>query len=210
MEKISNNNSNKKFSILKNVFNKDFVISAIIPVVIFSIFDKYGMTLNGIIFSGVWSIGVVVISFINNHEINALAAMSGIFSGIGLIGTIISKNPAFYLISPIVKDMLIALTFFGSLFFKKSLIEIIVEQSFFKNAPEEAKNISKHKSAWRILTITWGILNISQAVLRIILLNFVSMASYYAISTSYDNISTPIMIAISIMFPKWYWVKKNK
>lgn len=209
MEKLSNNVSKKKFSLLKNIFNKDFVISAIIPVIIFSAFDKYGMTLNGIMLSGIWSVAVVCINFVKEHKFNALAAMSAIFSGIGLIGTIISKDPTFYLVSPIIKDILCAIVFFGSLFLKKTLVEIIVEQSFLKNAPTELKKQLKYKIIWRILTIAWGFLNVSQVVLRIVLLYSVSMTSYYAISTSYDNISGPIMIAFSIMFPSWY-LKNNK
>jgi intracellular septation protein A len=205
MERLCNNNSNQKVSLLKNIFNKDFVISAIIPVIIFSVFDKYNMTFIGIILSGVWSIGVVLINFIKEHKVNALATMSAVFSGIGIIGTIISKNPSFYFVSPIIQDILIALTFFGSLFCKKTLIQIIVEQSYLKNVSEEFKKQPKYKSAWRIITIAWGILNISQAMLRIILLDTVSMSSYYAISTIYGNISGPILLAFSIMFPKWYW-----
>ena len=210
MEQSSNENSlNKKYSVLKNMFNKDFVVSAIIPIIIFSIFDKMEMTLNGIILSGVWSIGVVIINFIKEHKINALAVMGASFAGIGVIGTVISKNPTFYLVSPIIKDILIALIFFGSLFLKKSLIQIIVEQSYLKNVPEDFKKQPKYKAAWRIVTIAWGILNVSQAVLRTVLLYSVSMSTYYATSTVYDNISTPLLLAFSILFPKWYW-KKTK
>lgn len=42
MGQVQNNNK----SVLKNVFNKDFIISAIIPILIFTVFDKYGMTLK--------------------------------------------------------------------------------------------------------------------------------------------------------------------
>ncbi|SFD03317.1 VC0807 family protein [Clostridium uliginosum] len=205
MGKSSNNNLNGNHSIIKNIFNKEFVVSAIIPIIIFSIFNNLKMPFNGIILSGLWSMGVVLINFIKEHKINALAAMAGIFSGIGLIGTIISKNPTFYLVAPIIQDILCALIFFGSLFFERSLIQIIVEQSYLKNVPEEFKRKPKYKSAWRILTSAWGLLNISQAVLRIILLYSVSMNSYYAISTVYSNVSTPLLLAVSITFPKWYW-----
>lgn len=205
MEKMSNNNSNKKYAVLKNIFNKDFVISAIIPIIIFSVLDHQGMTLNGIILSGVWSIGVVCINFIKEHKINALASISASISVIGLAGTIISKNATFYLISPIIQDILLALMFFGSLFFERSLIQVIVEQSYLKNVSEDLKKQPKYKKAWRIITIAWAILNISQAAVRIILLYTVSMSSYYAISTVYSNISTPVLIAFSIMFPGWYW-----
>lgn len=68
----------------------DFVVSAIIPIIIFSIFDKMEMTLNGIILSGVWSTGVVLINFMKEHKINALAAMGASFAGVGVIGTVIA------------------------------------------------------------------------------------------------------------------------
>lgn len=204
MKKSSTNNS-----IIKTVFNRDFVISAIIPVIIFYVFDKLNMTLNGIILSGVWSIGVVVFYFIKDHKINALATIAGVLSAIGLICTVVSKNPTFYLISPIVQDFLIAIIFFGSLFLERSLIQIIVEQTYLKNVSEELREKPKYKSAWRILTIAWGILNISQAIVRIVLLHSVAISSYYTLSTLYSNISTPLLIAISITFPKWYWNRKN-
>ena len=209
MEKLSNNDLNKKYSVLKNVFNKDFVVSAIIPIIIFSVFDKMEMTLNGIILSGVWSIGVVLINFMKEHKINTLAAMGAIFAGIGVIGTVISKNPTFYLVSPIIQDILVAIIFFGSLFFERSLIQVIVEQSYLKNVSKERKKQYEYKKVWRIITAAAAILTISQAALRIILLYTVSMSSYYAISTVYGNISTPIFIAFAIMFPKWYW-KRTK
>lgn len=209
MERPSQDNSSKNYSVLKNIFNKDFVISAVIPIIIFSIFDRYGMTFEGIVLSGGWSIGVVLINYIKDRELNALATMSAVFAGSGLIGTIISKNPSFYLISPIVQDILYAAMFFGSLLFKKSLIQIIVEQSYLKNAPEEVKNRPQLIKAWRILSIAWGCLNISQAALRIILLYSVSVSAYYVVSTAYGNISSPLMIAFSIMFPKWYWKRRK-
>jgi intracellular septation protein A len=209
MEKLSNNNSNEKQSILKIILNRDFVVSAIIPIIIVTLFNKYNMIFDGIVICGLWCIGVVLINFIKERKINALAAMAGTFSAVGLIGTIISKNPTFYLVSPIVQDILCALLFFGSLFFERSLLQIIVEQSYLKNVPEDFKRTEKYKSAWRILTCAWGILNLSQAALRAILLHSVSMGSYYAISTVYSNVSVPVLIAISITFPKWYWNREK-
>lgn len=198
----------KNHSILNKVFNKDFVISAIVPIIIFSVFDKMGMTIKGIILSGIWSIGVVVINFIKEHEINALASMAAVFSGIGLIGTIISKNPTFYFVSPIAQNILFATVLFGSLCFKRPLIQIIAEQSYLKNAPKEFKERPKYKTNWEILTTAWGILNVSEAVLRSILLYTVSMNSYYAISTVYSNISNSILLVFCILFSKWYLKRK--
>lgn len=209
MEGPSKENPSKKYSVLKNIFNKDFVISAIIPIIIFSILDRNGMTFEGIVLSGGWSIGVVLINYIKDHELNALATISAAFAGVGLIGTVISKNPTFYLIAPIVQDILLAAMFFGSLFFKRSLIQIIIEQSYLKNDSGKIKNSQKFKLTCRFLSIAWGVLTVSQAAVRIVLLHSVSVSIYYTISTAYGNISTPLMIAFSIMFPKWYYKRKS-
>lgn len=183
------------------------MISAIIPIIIFSGFDKIGMTLNGIILSGVWSIGIVVLNFMKERKLNALAVMGGAFSAIGVVGTVISNNLTFYLIAQIIQDILFAIIFLGSLLSKKSLVQIIAEQSYLKNVSEEFKKQPKYVAAWRIVTISWAILNISQAIVRTILLFTVSIGSYYAISTIYCNISSPALITFSILFPRWYWKK---
>ena len=212
MNEPTSNHLNGKQSVLKNIFNRDFIVSAIIPIIIFAAFDNFKMTLLGIILSGVWCLGVVLINYIIERKINALAVIAGTFSAVGLIGTVISRDPTFYLVAPIVQDILGALIFFGSLFFERSLIQVIVEQSYLKNVPEDFKQTSRYKSAWRILTCAWGIMNISQAVVKIALLASVSMSSYYAISMVYGSIATPLLLAVSMTFPKWYWnrEKKNK
>ncbi|MBC3888599.1 hypothetical protein GH810_09790 [Acetobacterium paludosum] len=210
MNEPSGNLLNGKQSVLKNIFNRDFVVSAIIPIIIFAAFDNFKMTLLGIILSGSWCLGVVLISYIIERKMNALAIIAGTFSAVGLIGTVISRDPTFYLVAPIVQDFLGAFVFFGSLFFERSLIQVIVEQSYLKNVSEDFRKNPKYKSAWRILTCAWGILNISQAVVRIALLVSVSMSSYYAISMVYNSIATPLLLVVSMTFPKWYWNRGKK
>ncbi|WP_234123991.1 septation protein IspZ [Clostridium hydrogenum] len=208
MEKLYS--SNKKGSLLKVVLNKDFVISAIIPIILFVGFDKLKMTLTGIVLSALWSIGVIFMGFVKERRINALAAFAGIFAIIGLVGTLISKNTSFYFIAPIIQDILLAIVFFASLLFKRSLVQVIAEQVYLKNVPEEIKRNPRYKSAWRILTAAWGLLNVAQALGRVILLNSMSKSSYYTISTTYSNISTSLLIVACIVFPKWYFAREKK
>lgn len=198
------NTSKINGSILKNVLNKDFIVSAIIPVLICLLFNKFKMDAKGIILAGIWSIGVVIFNYIKNREINVLAVITAIFSGIGLIGTIISKNPNIYLLAPIVRDVIYALIFFLSILVKRPLIQIIAEQIYLKNVPEEIKKKKSYRSVWVILTAAWGFLNLSQAIVGVILLHYMSISSYFAIITLYSNISSPLLLAFSIAFPKWY------
>jgi len=205
MEEIENQRNPGKYSMLKNIFNHEFVISAIVPLIIFYIFVHLNMKLTGIVLSGCWCIVVVVIKLIREHKVNVIALLAGIFSAVGLVGTVISRNPAFYLVAPIVSDILWALIFFGSLFTPRPLIQVIVEDSHIGLFSEELRRTRKYKSAWQILTAAWGVLNVTQAVLRSILLYKVSMELYYTISTIYGNISSPLLLVFSYAFPKWYW-----
>ncbi|HBF39747.1 MAG TPA: hypothetical protein DDW50_20840 [Firmicutes bacterium] len=200
--------NHQKPSVLSNIFNREFMVSAIVPLLIFYIFRYLRMTLGGIILSGCWCVCVVVIKLIREHKVNVLALLAGIFSAIGLVGTIISQSPTFYLISPIVIDILYALIFCGSLFTPRPLIQVIVEDSHLGLFSEDFRSTRKYKSAWQILTAAWGVLNITQALLRMILLHSAPVEVYYTISTVYSNISSPLLLVFSYVFPKWYWHRK--
>lgn len=204
---ISETNSKKKYSVLKNIFNKTFVISAIIPVIIFQICHQVSSDLSGLILSGIWCIAVVILDYIRTHKINALASISVSISAIGLVGTIFSRNPDFFLASDIVVDFLFGSVLFISLILSKPFIKVVAEESFLKNVPDRIKSNPKYEKNWIILTAAWGISNFLQAIIRIILLKSVSISTYYTISRIYSNICYPILIAASIIFSKWYLTK---
>lgn len=196
--------SDKKYSVIKNIFNKDFVISAIVPLIIYEVVTKCSTELSGLILSGIWCIAVVVVNYVISKTVNFLAAIGALFTGIGLIAMIISKNPAFYLATPIVKDFLFALMLIVSIFVSHPIIQVVAEQSFLKNAPEKIKNNPKYKSNWIIITAAWGAINVLQGAVRIIMLNCFSIEVYYTLSNVYSGISMPLFIAASIIFSKWY------
>lgn len=205
MEKPVNKNFQETPPTSKNIFNKEFIASAIIPLIIFYIFNYINMLLEGTILSGFWCISVFLFKLIREHKINAIALLSGIFSVIGLLCTILLRNPNIYLAEPILEDILYAVIFFGSLFFSRPLIQVLVEDSHIVAFPENFRKTPQYKSAWKMLTIAWGILNLSQALLRIALLYSVPIDLYYIISKIYTNVSSPLLLIFSYQFPKWYW-----
>jgi len=88
------------------------------------------MTLNGIILSGLWSIGVVLFNLIREHKINALASMAGIFSAVGLIGTIVSKKRYILLNSSYSTGYFACCSLPWFLVCGKIINQIIVEQTY--------------------------------------------------------------------------------
>lgn len=107
-----------KKNLIKVIFNRELVINSIIPIIIFSYFNKLNMTLDGIILSGSWSICVIIFNFIKLNKLNILAVITFILTLICLIGSIISSDPTFYLLAPIIQDILVAIMFLLSLFLK--------------------------------------------------------------------------------------------
>ncbi|VBB07114.1 Hypothetical protein LUCI_2358 [Lucifera butyrica] len=205
MEKAADKNSQKPPPSSAKLFNKEFIASVIIPLIIFYIFNYRKMALAGTILSGCWCIGVFLFNLIREHKTNILALLSGIFLVIGLLCTILWRNPNIYFVEPIFEDVLYAVIFFSSLFFSRPLIQVFVEDSHIVAFPEEFRKTSQYKSVWKILTIAWGVLNVSQALLRVALLYSVPIELYYAISKIYVNVSSPLLLLFSYKFPKWYW-----
>lgn len=197
-------------TLVKNNFlNWEFVMGVVLPVVFFTVLDKQGKTLEGTFVAGVWSIGVVGLEYFKTKQVNVFAVISAIFAAIGLIGTYLSHDPKFYLASPIVIDVLLAVVFVGSLFMKKPLILILAEKSMKGKFPEELMSDRRFKHSWFLLSLAWGVLSLSQAGVRIFLLYTVPMNVYFAVSSTYGNVSTPLLILFSFWFPGWYW-KRGK
>ena len=207
-EKVQNQKSMSRSLMYENILNIEFILSVVVPIILFSAFDYYNMKLSGTIVAGSWSIGIVIVQFIKKHKVNIFGAIGAGLSAIGLIGTILSKNPTFYLASPIVIDLILSAVFLGSVLLGKPIIRILAEYSVKGGFSEEIRKKPKFKSAWIIVTIAWGVLSITQALLRIVLLYSVSNEVYYAISTAYGNISTPLLLVFSFWFPGWYWKRK--
>ncbi|WP_088187028.1 VC0807 family protein [Desulfosporosinus sp. FKA] len=193
----------------ENFFNLEFFLSVVIPIILFSAFDHFDRTLTGTITAGVWSLGVLLLQFCFRRNVNIYGAIGAGCAAIGLIGTVLSKDPIYYLVSPIIIDLILAAVFLGSVILGKPLIRILAEYSLKQGFSEEIRKQPKFKSAWIILTIAWGVLSITQALLRVVLLYTVSKNVYYAISTAYGNISTPLLLIISFWFPGWYWKRSN-
>jgi hypothetical protein len=95
--------------------------------------------------------------------------------------------------------------FFRFFVYPAALIQIIVEDSHIGMFPEDFRQTRRYKSAWQIVTAAWGVLNVTQALLRTILLYTAPLEIYYTVSTFYTNISSPLLLVISYAFPKWYW-----
>lgn len=191
--------------IIKRVFNLEFLLGVIIPIVIFVVLSHFNMILLGTILAGSWSLAAIVFQFTRERKISPFTVIVAVFSILGLIGTIVFHSPTFYLGYPILMDFVLGSVFLGSLLVGKPLIQIFAEYEMKDAFSHNLRMHPKYISAWRILTAGWGILCISQALLRLALLHTASPTFYYTVSSVYGSVSTPLFLVFSFWFPKWYW-----
>ena len=124
------------------------------------------MILLGTILAGSWALAAVIFQYTRGRKINIFAIIVALFSIIGLFGTIVFHNPVFYLESPIFMDLVLGCIFLGSLLIGKPLIQILAEYEMKDAFSQKLRMHPKYVSAWRILTAGWGLVCISQAMLR--------------------------------------------
>lgn len=191
--------------IMRRIFNLDFLLSVVIPIILFYVLSHFNMILLGTILAGSWALGAIVFQFTRARKVNIFAIIVALFSIIGLFGTILFHNPTFYLESPILMDLVLGFIFLGSLLIGKPLIQIFAEYEMKDAFSQKLRMHPKYVSAWRILTAGWGLICISQALLRLVLLHTASPEVYYSISSFYGNVSTPLFLLFTFWFPKWYW-----
>ncbi len=195
----------RRGDVIRQIFNLEFVLSVIIPIIILAVLSHFNMTLMGTILAGGWALAASTVKFARERRVNIYAMIVAGFSAIGLIGTVISRSPTFYLASPIISDLVLAAVFLGSLLFSKSLIQVFAEYETKDLFPPALRTHPRYAAAWRILTAGWGILSLTQALLRAILLRSAPAALYYTVSSLYGNISTPLFLVFTFWFPRWYW-----
>lgn len=191
----------------KTFFGYEFVLGALVPIGIYSIFNKMGNVLQGVIVAISWGILVTAAQYIIKRTISVVAALAVIFGIITLIITICTKNPSFYLIAPIIGNCLYFIVFIGSLCIGKPLIRVIAES--MSKFPEEFRKTEMYKKPWKILTLLWGMLNIVEALLKTGVLLMFSAEVYLLFKALFGNITFVAMMVFSFWYPNWYWKKNN-
>jgi hypothetical protein len=132
---------------------------------------------------------------------NYIALLTAISLVIGLVGTIISKNLIYYLLSPIITRAIWAAIFLVSLLFSKSLFQVIVES--IVAFPEILKTKKTYRKAWIILTMIWGIYQLLLAILFLILIHTVSVSVYVTL-TMISSVCDIGLTMFSFWFGRWY------
>ncbi len=109
-----------------------------------------------------WSLSLLVFTYLRSRRIELFPGLAIPIITIELIGTLVTRNPTFYLASAAIENALWGLLFFGSILIHRPLIQIFAELLNPGLGSQEFLNQSKlrpqlYRSAWQILTAIWGV-----------------------------------------------------
>ena len=187
---------------------RQFITGALIPIVIFYIFYRFGKPLTGALLAAGWGVGVAAITHLLFKKINLFAALSVPFTLIELVGTIVTLNPKFYLATSAIEHTLWGLIYLGSLLFSRPLILIFAEAMGATPKSKESIELGcakLYRSAWAILTGIWGIVYLIAAILLIASQIWLPLESFLIIRTAFGIPKIALLLTFSFWFPGWYW-----
>jgi intracellular septation protein A len=194
---------------------RQFILGALVPVLLFYVFHRFGQPLVGALLAIGWSISLLAITYWHSRRIELFPGLAIPIIIIELIGTLITRNPNFYLASAAVEKILWALLFSGSLILRRPLIQIFAELLNPGLGSREFLNQSKippqlYRSAWQILTAVWAAIYFLKAFILIFTQLNLSMETFLIFRTATGIPVTVLLLVFSYRFPGWYWARTMK
>lgn len=189
---------------------RQLIPGAFIPITIFYAFYRFGQPLTGALLAIGWSIGFLVIKYWKSKKVDLFPFFAIPIILIELIGTLITKNPDFYLAGPAIDSVLWGLLFLSSLLLTRPLIQIFAEMvSPILGSKEFLAHfnmpVKLYRSAWKILTLIWGIISLLKAIILILSQLKLPLEAFIIVRTAAGLPVLIVMLFFSFRFPGWYW-----
>lgn len=196
----------KSWEDFKKVFPwKAMAVGFLIPKIIFLIGIGRGQLFGGAIIAISWCLVVFAVTHLRDRKINIFAALAVIMILARIVVVLASKSPAMYLMIQAIDAAACALALFVSLIFPRSLIQLFAEESGIV-MPDMVRNSPYYDKAWRIITAVWGGVFMLVA-LMLITLKLSNLGSAAIVDILSGWLPTMVLIAFTVIFPRWYWTR---
>ena len=189
---------------------RQFILGALVPISFFYAFHHFEQPLAGALLAIGWSLSLLGVTYWRSRRIELFPGLAIPIITIELIGTLVTRNPAFYLASAAIENVLWGLLFLGSILMPRPLIQIFAELLNPGLGSQEFLNQSKlppylYRSAWQILTAIWGVVNLSKAIILIFSQLWLPIEAFLIVRTASGIPVVVLMLVFSYRFPGWYW-----
>lgn len=184
----------------------EILLGGVVPLTIFYGFHQAGEELTGAVLAGSWGLVVAVVTYLVTRNINVFAVFAVILTVIEVVGTLLTRSPAFYLAGAAINNFAFAVIFFGSLLFARSLIQVIVEATpIGAEAPEWFRRQPPYAWAWRNLTVLWGAASLAEGVLLVAGQLLLPLETFLVLRGVLGFPTFAVLLAFSYWYPNWYW-----
>jgi len=189
---------------------RQLILGALVPIAIFYTLYRLGQPLTGALIAIGWSISLLVIQYWRSRSIELFPVLAIPIVLIELIGTLITRNPDFYLASAAIDNVLWGLIFLSSLLFARPLIQIFAELLNPGLGSQEFLNhfempVQLYRSSWKILTIIWAVVSLIKAIILILSQLKLPLEVFLIVRTASGFPVLIVMLIFSYRFPRWYW-----
>lgn len=182
------------------------VLGAVIPVSIYYVGRKMDLALEGAIAASVWCLLLMAFFLIRRREFDGYSAIGALYGVSELAGLLVSHNPDWYLYASIVSDGVVGAVFIFSMLARRSLIQVLAEQTAGLDAFPEAVRKSRHyRPLWLRLSLVWGGAYLAKGAFKWGVLSVAPVEVYLVVRTILDWPLTFVLMAFSFWYPKRYW-----
>lgn len=189
---------------------RQFILGALVPISLFYVFHRFEQPLAGALLAIGWSISLLGFTYWRSRRIELFPGLAIPIIAIELVGTLITRNPAFYLASAAIENSLWGLVFLGSILISRPLIQVFAEllnpglgsQEFLEQLKLSPQ---LYRSAWQIITAAWGFVALSKAIILVFSQLWMPIETFLIVRTASGIPVMVLMLFLSYRFPEWYW-----
>ena len=185
---------------------KRILLGAVVPVMVYYLGRRLGVPMVGAALASVWGLGLLAGYFVRDRELDGFSAIGAVYCLAELAGLLVTRDPDWYLLSPIVADGCMGAVFLASALLPRPLIQVLAEQTAGKDAfPDAVRNSGYFRPLWLRLSALWAGAYMLRAFCLWVVLQGWPVEVYLAALTVLDWPVILALIALSFWYPKYYW-----
>lgn len=211
-EQIFNERDLSARPLLRNLA-PSLLINAVFPLLLYQYLTAHQVsTVNALSATAVFPIAGLIFGWVRTRRLDIIGVISLVFVVLGLLTSLISGNPRFFLIKESLLTGLFGLVFLGSLLLPRPLMFYLSRQ-FYSGGDrsraarfEERWQYSSFRFSQRLMTVVWGCVLISEALIRVGLVFVLPVPIFLVVS---PVMGIMIIVGLSI-WTMWYARRRVK
>jgi hypothetical protein len=200
-ETIFNDRDLRSRTLLRNLA-PSLLINALLPFLLYQYLTVQDVSVvNALAVTAIFPVAGIIFSWIRTSHLDIIGVISFVFIVLGLLSSLISGSPLFFLIKESFLTGIFGLTFLGSLLLGRPLMFYLSRQFYSGNDPSRAARFERRwrdpsfRFAQRFLTLIWGCALIGDALIRVGLVFVLPIPIFLAIA---PLIGVLILLGLSI------------